>query len=187
MARRECRWPSWACSFSIDGASTRRGPTRRSRSSCGSRCTTPACTARSPGSSSRRSCRPSRRPAPAPLLAQAATALAALEHAEREMKERERRHDGKARAAAGGTVWDWASRNLSAASERLLSPADRIERILAPWSAYVDPAAVRVLGHGREARRSTSRATSRSASCWGRPRSRGRQAARDLPWRRGRR
>ena len=34
-------------------------------------------------------------------------------------------------------MWDWASRNLSAASERLLSPADRIERVLAPWSAYV--------------------------------------------------
>jgi NhaA family Na+:H+ antiporter len=34
-------------------------------------------------------------------------------------------------------VWDWASRNLSAASERLLSPADRIEQVLAPWSAYV--------------------------------------------------
>ncbi|HEX4302599.1 MAG TPA: Na+/H+ antiporter NhaA [Rhizomicrobium sp.] len=75
------------------------------------------------------------RPAPAagPLLAQAATALAALEHAENEAK------------AAGETretvmqepIWEWASRNLSAASDRLLSPADRIERAVSPWSAYV--------------------------------------------------
>jgi NhaA family Na+:H+ antiporter len=78
-------------------------------------------------------------PAAAPLLAQAATALAALEHAERELKERQ-----KTRAGAGPSlrvdqepVWDWASRNLSAASERLMAPADRIERVLAPWSAYV--------------------------------------------------
>jgi Na+:H+ antiporter, NhaA family len=78
-------------------------------------------------------------PAAGPLLAQAATALAALEHAETELKERQK-------TATGGSetlrvdqepVWDWASRNLSAASERLLSPADRIERVLAPWSAYV--------------------------------------------------
>ena len=75
------------------------------------------------------------RPAPAagPLLAQAATALAALEHAQSE-----------ARAAPGETppieqepIWDWASRNLSAASARLLSPADRAERAVAPWAAYV--------------------------------------------------
>jgi Na+:H+ antiporter, NhaA family len=78
-------------------------------------------------------------PAPraAPLLAQAATALAALEHAEREKKGRERAGDGRASRLEEEPVWDWASRNLSAASERLLSPADRIERILAPWSAYV--------------------------------------------------
>ncbi len=78
-------------------------------------------------------------PAPraAPLLAQAATALAALEHAEREMKERQRGRDPKALQLQEESVWDWASRNLSAASERLLSPADRIERILAPWSTYV--------------------------------------------------
>jgi NhaA family Na+:H+ antiporter len=68
-------------------------------------------------------------PAPAvgPLLAQAATALAALEHAESE-------------APAKGDlepIWDWASRNLSAASERLLSPADRIEQAVGPWSSYV--------------------------------------------------
>jgi NhaA family Na+:H+ antiporter len=30
-----------------------------------------------------------------------------------------------------------ARRTLTAASERLLSPADRIERAVAPWSAYV--------------------------------------------------
>ena len=75
------------------------------------------------------------RPAPdaGPLLAQAATALAALEHAQSE-----------ARAAPEATsaeeqepIWDWASRNLSAASQRLLSPADRVERTMAPWSAYL--------------------------------------------------
>ena len=76
-------------------------------------------------------------PAPraAPLLAQAATALAALEQAEREMKERG--PDGEAPRLQEQPVWDWASRNLSAAGERLLSPADRIERVLAPWSTYV--------------------------------------------------
>ena len=34
-------------------------------------------------------------------------------------------------------IWDWASRNLSAATQRLLSPADRLERAVAPWTAYV--------------------------------------------------
>lgn len=68
------------------------------------------------------------RPAPAagPLLAQAATALAALEHAQSEEDEGE-----------DNPVLEWASRNLSAASERLLSPADRIERAVAPWSTYL--------------------------------------------------
>lgn len=63
-------------------------------------------------------------PAAGPLLAQAATALAALEHAQRDGEE------------DGNPVLEWASRNLSAASERLLSPADRIERAVAPWSSY---------------------------------------------------
>jgi Na+:H+ antiporter, NhaA family len=74
------------------------------------------------------------RPAPAagPLLAQAATALAELEHAENEVKQA-----GERRRIEQEPIWDWASRNLSAASERLLSPADRIERAVAPWSAYV--------------------------------------------------
>lgn len=78
-------------------------------------------------------------PAAAPLLAQAATALAALEHAERELKERQKTQAGTGRLLRVDQepVWDWASRNLSAASQRLLSPADRIERALAPWSAYV--------------------------------------------------
>jgi NhaA family Na+:H+ antiporter len=73
-------------------------------------------------------------PAPAvgPLLAQAATALAALEHAESEAK-----HESDDARIEQQPIWDWASRNLSAASERLLSPADRIERAVAPWSAYV--------------------------------------------------
>src|SRR5262249_42605296 len=34
-------------------------------------------------------------------------------------------------------VVDWAARNLSAASERLLSPADKVERAAAPWSTYL--------------------------------------------------
>jgi NhaA family Na+:H+ antiporter len=75
------------------------------------------------------------RPAPAvgPLLAQAATALAELEHAEHEAKEA----GTKQPRIDQNEIWDWASRNLSAASERLLSPADRIERAVAPWSTYL--------------------------------------------------
>jgi len=75
------------------------------------------------------------RPAPAagPLLAQAATALSALEHAESEARAAGRDAD----ALDKESVWEWASRNLSAASARLLSPADRVERAMAPWSAYV--------------------------------------------------
>ncbi len=71
------------------------------------------------------------RPAPAagPLLAQAATALAALEQAERETEDK--------RALMQEPIWDWASRNLSAASDRLQSPAERAERAVSPWSAYV--------------------------------------------------
>jgi NhaA family Na+:H+ antiporter len=77
-------------------------------------------------------------PAPGPLLAQAATALAALDHAEKELAQRRRSHTGEAALRIDQEpVWDWASRNLSAASDRLMSPADRIERALAPWSAYV--------------------------------------------------
>jgi NhaA family Na+:H+ antiporter len=76
-------------------------------------------------------------PAAAPLLAQAANALAALEHAERELKEKKKTGEAAALRVDQEPVWDWASRNLSAASERLLSPADRMERVLAPWSAYV--------------------------------------------------
>lgn len=72
-------------------------------------------------------------PSAAPLLAQAATALAALEHAESEARE----SGADARTIREEPIWDWASRNLSAASERLLSPADRIEHVVAPWSAYV--------------------------------------------------
>ena len=36
-----------------------------------------------------------------------------------------------------GPVWEWASRNLSAATERLQSTAERVERAVAPWSSYV--------------------------------------------------
>jgi NhaA family Na+:H+ antiporter len=75
------------------------------------------------------------RPAPAagPLLAQAATALAALEHVETEAEEA---GDDKRRIEQE-PIWDWASRQLSAATDRLLSPADRIERAVAPWAAHV--------------------------------------------------
>jgi NhaA family Na+:H+ antiporter len=75
------------------------------------------------------------RPAPSvgPLLAQAATALAALEQAESEA----RQSGSSAGSIAQEPLWEWASRNLSAASERLLSPADRIERAVAPWSTYL--------------------------------------------------
>lgn len=72
-------------------------------------------------------------PAAAPLLAQAATALAELEHAEHEAKQAGRRQT----RIEQEPIWDWASRNLSAASERLLSPADRIEAAVAPWAAYL--------------------------------------------------
>ena len=75
------------------------------------------------------------RPAPsaAPLLAQAASALAELEHAERALK----RTGDETRRLEQAPVWDWASRNLSAAAERLGSPAERTERAVAPWSTYV--------------------------------------------------
>ena len=66
-------------------------------------------------------------PAAGPLLAQAANALATLESAQADKND----DDGK------DTVLDWAARNLSAASERLLSPADWVERAMAPWSTYL--------------------------------------------------
>jgi NhaA family Na+:H+ antiporter len=75
------------------------------------------------------------RPAPraTPLLAQAATALAALENEESEA----RRAGLDESELEGEPIWEWAARNLSAASERFLAPAERIERAVAPWSAYV--------------------------------------------------
>ncbi|MEA2700337.1 MAG: Na+:H+ antiporter, NhaA family [Myxococcales bacterium] len=74
------------------------------------------------------------RPAPAAsvLLAQAATALAALEHAESEAKQAGRDEPRLEQLP----IWDWASRNLSAASARLLSPADRVALAVGPWSTY---------------------------------------------------
>ena len=71
-------------------------------------------------------------PSPAPLLAQAATALAALDHVESEA-----RREGRKPKLDGQPVWEWAVRNLSATTQRLLSPAERIERAVAPWSAFV--------------------------------------------------
>jgi Na+:H+ antiporter, NhaA family len=75
------------------------------------------------------------RPAPAagPLLAQAATALAALEEVENEA----RRAGNEEPRIEQEPIWDWATRNLSAATDRLLSPADRAERAVAPWSAHL--------------------------------------------------
>ena len=72
-------------------------------------------------------------PAASPLLAQAATALAELEQAEHAL----RRAGADKRRVEQEPIWDWASRNLSAAAARLLSPAERVERSLAPWSTYV--------------------------------------------------
>lgn len=72
-------------------------------------------------------------PSAAPLLAQAATALAALEHAERENQQH---GAGSAAHISQSSVREWAGRNLSAASARLMSPAERVERVIAPWSAY---------------------------------------------------
>jgi NhaA family Na+:H+ antiporter len=78
-------------------------------------------------------CLPTRPPpAPAPLLAQAATALTELELAEKEA-EGTGRKDWRPEHEP---IWEWAARNLSVASARLLSPADRVERAVAPWSNY---------------------------------------------------
>jgi NhaA family Na+:H+ antiporter len=76
------------------------------------------------------------RPAPKAsfLLAQAATALSALDYAEAEA---EKSGDEKTRGIELEPVWDWALRNLSAASDRLMSPAERVERAVAPWSTYL--------------------------------------------------
>ena len=71
-------------------------------------------------------------PAAGPLLAQAATALAELEQAERAV----RKAGGELASLQQEPIWDWASRNLSAAAARLASPAERVERDLAPWSTY---------------------------------------------------
>jgi NhaA family Na+:H+ antiporter len=75
------------------------------------------------------------RPAPTAsvLLAQAATALAALEQAENEAKQQ----GHEAPRLAQEPIWDWATRNLSAATARLLSPADRVELAIGPWSTYL--------------------------------------------------
>jgi NhaA family Na+:H+ antiporter len=74
------------------------------------------------------------RPAPAvgALLGQVANALTALEDAEKEAKSA-----GDARRIEKEPIWDWVSENLSAASDRLLSPADRIARAVAPWTTYL--------------------------------------------------
>jgi Na+:H+ antiporter, NhaA family len=72
-------------------------------------------------------------PTAAPLLAQAASALAELEHAEHELRRAGQSH----RRLEQEPVWDWATRNLLAAADRLLSPAERVERAIEPWSTYV--------------------------------------------------
>jgi NhaA family Na+:H+ antiporter len=78
-------------------------------------------------------CLPSRpAPSPAPLLAQAATALAALDQVDKEA-----RREGREAHLEDEPVWEWAVRNLSATTERLLSPAERVERAIAPWSSFV--------------------------------------------------
>jgi len=78
-------------------------------------------------------CIPSRpAPSPAPLLAQAATALSALDHVDTEA-----RREGREAKLENEPIWEWAVRNLSATADRLLSPAERIARAVAPWSAFV--------------------------------------------------
>jgi NhaA family Na+:H+ antiporter len=71
------------------------------------------------------------RPAPnaGALLAQAATALDALEDVD----------DGSEADSARWRegILNWARINLAAASERLLSPAERAEQSIAPWAAFV--------------------------------------------------
>jgi NhaA family Na+:H+ antiporter len=71
------------------------------------------------------------RPAPnaGALLAQAATALDALEDVD------DRSEADSPRWREG--IWNWARLNLAAASERLLSPAERAEQSIAPWAAFV--------------------------------------------------
>jgi Na+:H+ antiporter, NhaA family len=77
---------------------------------------------------------PWRAPTTGPLLAQAATALAELEQAEHELT---RAGNNSPQRLEQEPVWDWAARNLQAAADRLLSPAERIERAVEPWSTYV--------------------------------------------------
>jgi NhaA family Na+:H+ antiporter len=72
-------------------------------------------------------------PSASPLLAQAASALAELEQAEHAL----RRAGAEKRRVEQEPIWDWASRNLSAAAGRLLSPAEQVERTMAPWSTYL--------------------------------------------------
>jgi NhaA family Na+:H+ antiporter len=66
------------------------------------------------------------------LLAQAATALSALANVEKSSHASHSPPD-----VAHNRVWEWASRNLTAASERLKSPADRVEQAIEPWSNYL--------------------------------------------------
>ncbi|HXD43250.1 MAG TPA: Na+/H+ antiporter NhaA [Ramlibacter sp.] len=75
------------------------------------------------------------RPTPRPelLFGQVATALAELEHAEREAKQALTPQ----LPIEQQPVWDWATRNLAAATDRLTSPAERVERAVAPWTAYL--------------------------------------------------
>jgi Na+:H+ antiporter, NhaA family len=73
------------------------------------------------------------RPSPGPLLAQAANALMFLDHAEAEAR-RQNRDTAKLETEP---MWEWTARNLSAAAERLLSPAERIAKSVSPWSTYV--------------------------------------------------
>ena len=72
-------------------------------------------------------------PSAAPLLAQAANALAELE----QIDKLHERAEGARPKVDHEPIWDWASRNLSAAAARLLSPAERVERDLSGWSTYV--------------------------------------------------
>ena len=66
-------------------------------------------------------------PRAAPLLAQTATALSAMAYAETEA----------ARDSAGDEqTREWAVQHVLAVAARLSSPAERIERAVAPWAAF---------------------------------------------------
>ena len=104
-----------------------------SRSVSGCRCMRRACMRRLPASCWRPSCRRGRHLRQVPYWPRRRPHWRNLS-----MPRAKRRTLGiETRRVEQEPIWDWASRNLSAASDRLLSPADRFERAVAPWSTHV--------------------------------------------------